>query len=508
MTAARPDRFNERHPMNHSAQPKQPHIPAGKLFIGGQWCDAEDGRTAPTVNPADGSEITQIAQAGARDVDAAVTAARKAFDDGPWRRLHVHDRARLLTRVAELVERDAMDLAYLETVDMGKPIMFSSGVDAPIAAQIFHYFAGAVTRLDGVTRGAATPTLNYTLREPLGVVAPITPFNFPLLLALTKLAPALASGNTVVHKPSPATPLTALKMAELFAEAGFPEGVVNVITGPGVELGEEIVRHPGVDKIAFTGSTEVGKSIIRNAADTLKKTTMELGGKSPNVIFADADLDAAVQHAFFGIFYNKGEICTAGSRLLVERSVYDEVLARLVDQAAAVVPGDPLNPQTFFGPLAHRGQLDKVSSYVAIGLDEGAKLAVGGEQFHPSDSPDGGLYYLPTIFADVDNKMRIAQEEIFGPVLCVIPFDTEEEALAIANDTPFGLACGVHTRDIKKAHRFAASIKAGTVWVNTYNQFDTTTPFGGYKASGFGRESGAEVLENYTQLKSVWVDLS
>ena len=489
-------------------QAEQPKIPQGQLFIGGKWIDAQDGRTAPTVNPANGEEITQIAQASSGDADLAVAAARQAFEEGPWPTMHVHDRARLLTRVAELVERDAAEIAYLETVDMGKPIMFSQNVDAPIAAQIFHYFAGAATRIDGVTRSAATPTLNYTLREPLGVVAPITPFNFPLLLSLTKIAPALAAGNTVVHKPSPATPLTALKMAEIFAEAGFPDGVVNVVTGPGVELGEALVQHPGVDKIAFTGSTEVGKSIIRKAADTLKKTTMELGGKSPNIIFADADLDAAVNHAFFGIFYNKGEICTAGSRLLVERGVYDEVLERLVAQAAAVVPGDPLDPTTFFGPLAHRGQFDKVSSYVEIGKAEGARLAVGGERFIPTATADGGLYYLPTIFADVDNRMRIAQEEIFGPVLSVIPFDTEQEALALANDISFGLASGVHTRDIKKAHRVAHGIKAGTVWINTYNQFDTTTPFGGYKASGFGRESGSEVLENYTQLKSVWVDLS
>ncbi|MEY9964391.1 aldehyde dehydrogenase (NAD+) [Streptacidiphilus sp. MAP12-16] len=494
--------------MSQATKAVAPRVPQGKLFIAGGWRDASDGSTRATVNPADGSEITQVAQATAVDVDAAVAAARAAFTEGPWPRLDVHARARLLTRVAELAERDQGELAYLESVDMGKPIMFSSTVDAPIASQILHYFAGAVARLDGSVRGAATGTLNYTLREPLGVVAPITPFNFPLLLSLTKIAPALAAGNTVIHKPSPATPLTALKMAELFAEAGFPDGVMNVLTGPGVELGEALVVHPGIDKIAFTGSTEVGKSIIRKSADTLKKTTMELGGKSPNIIFADADLDAAVQHAFFGIFYNKGEICTAGSRLLVQREVYDQVLEALVAQAVAVVPGDPLDPATFFGPLAHRGQFEKVSSYVEIGQSEGAKLVAGGRPFHPTATPDGGLYYLPTIFADVDNAMRIAQEEIFGPVLCVIPFDTEEQALQIANGTAFGLASGVHTRDIKKAHRVAAGLKAGTVWINTYNQFDTTTPFGGYKASGFGRESGSEVLENYTQLKSVWVDLS
>ena len=479
-------------------------IAAGKLFIGGDWRDASDRSTAPTINPADLSEITQIAQATLADTDAAVAAARAAFEDGRWPALNPHERARLLTRVAELIERDADDLAYRETVDMGKPIMFSRGVDLPIASQIFQYFAGAATRLDGSTRRGATPTLNYTLREPLGVVAAITPFNYPLLLSLTKIAPALACGNTVVHKPSPATPLTALKMAELFAEANFPEGVMNVITGDGVVLGEALAKHPGVDKIAFTGSTEVGKAIIRNSADTLKKLTMELGGKSPNIIFADADLDAAIEHAFFGIFYNKGEICTAGSRLLVERSVYDEVVGRLAARATATVPGNPLDPSTIYGPLAHQGQFDKVSSYVEVGLREGAELSAGGEPYAAA----GGLYYLPTIFAKVDNSMRIAQEEIFGPVLSVIPFDTVADAITLANATPYGLASGVHTRDIKKALTVAHALKAGTCWVNTYNQFDTTTPFGGTKASGFGRESGSEVIENYSQVKSIWIDLS
>ncbi|MCG5219457.1 aldehyde dehydrogenase family protein [Streptosporangium sp. KLBMP 9127] len=482
-------------------------ITEGRLFIDGKWRAALDKQTAPTINPADGSEIAQIAQASEADADAAVDAARRAFDEGPWPRMSVHERARLLYRVADLVERDADEMAYRETVDMGKPIMFSSSVDVPIAIQLLRYYAGMATQLDGSTRGADTPTLNYTLRQPLGVVAAITPFNFPLLLALTKIAPALAAGNTVIHKPSPATPLTALKMAELFAEAGFPDGVMNVITGPGVELGETLSKHPRINKIAFTGSTEVGKAIIRNSADTLKKVTMELGGKSPHIIFADADLDAALEYAFFGIFYNKGEICTAGSRLLVERPIYDEVVQRLTDRAGSLLPGDPLDPATMFGPLAHQGQFDKVSSYVEVGVNEGARLTVGGRPYQRNGSASG-LYFLPTIFADVDNRMRIAQEEIFGPVLSIIPFTTVEEAVQIANDTEYGLASGVHTRDLKKALTVAHAIHSGTTWINTYNKYDSTTPYGGFKSSGFGRECGPESMESYTQVKSIWVDIS
>jgi len=482
-------------------------ITEGRLYIDGKWQDAADKQTAATVNPADGSEITQIAQASEVDTDLAVDAARRAFDEGPWPRMSVHERARLLSRVADLVERDADEMAYRETVDMGKPIMFSSTVDVPIAIQLLRYYAGIATQLDGSTRGAETPTLNYTLRRPLGVVAAITPFNFPLLLALTKIAPALAAGNTVIHKPSPVTPLTALKMAELFAEAGFPDGVVNVITGPGVALGEALAKHPRINKVAFTGSTEVGKAIIRNSADTLKKVTMELGGKSPHIIFADADLDSALEYAFFGIFYNKGEICAAGSRLLVERSIYEEVVQRLAERARALIPGDPLDPNTLFGPLAHQGQFDKVSSYVQIGRDEGARLVAGGEPYTPPGR-DSGLYYLPTIFADVDNHMRIAQEEIFGPVLGIIPFSTVEEAIEIANDTEYGLASGIHTRDLKKALTVAHALQSGTTWINTYNKYDSTTPYGGFKSSGFGRECGPESMESYTQIKSVWVDIS
>ncbi|MGW6881992.1 aldehyde dehydrogenase family protein [Streptomyces goshikiensis] len=479
----------------------------GKLFIGGKWVASQDGRTEPDISPVDGQEIVPVAQATAADADAAVAAARAAYEEGPWSRLSAQERALRLNRVGELIERDLEEIALLETVDMGKPFAFSSTVDAPMAAQLMHYYAGAVTRVDGSSRAPAGGQLAYTLREPLGVVCAITPFNFPLLLSMTKIAPALAAGNTVVHKPSPATPLTALKIAELFQEAEIPDGVLNVVTGPGVELGQTLSDHPGIDKIAFTGSTVVGQSIIRKSAGTLKKVTMELGGKSANIIFADADLDAAEELAFFGIYYNKGEICTAGSRLLLQRPVHDEMVERLVRRAAALKPGDPRDPATLFGPLAHRGQFDKVSSYIEIGEKEGAVLRTGGTGWTPEGASSEGLYFLPTVFTGVDNGMRIAQEEIFGPVLSIIPFDTEEDAVRIANDSAYGLAAGVHTKDLRRAHRVASQIKAGTVWVNCYNQYDPAVPYGGYKASGFGRECGPESLESYTQTKSVWIGM-
>jgi aldehyde dehydrogenase (NAD+) len=478
-----------------------------KLFVDGEWRDAEGGRTQPTLNPADGSEIADIAHASVADLNRAVLAARRAFDEGPWPRMAARERARVLLKVADLIERDAEEIAVLETVDMGKPIMFSAP-EASWVAGIYRYFAGLVGDLGGVTRPNLPQMLVYTRREPIGVVGAITPFNHPLVLSAAKLAPALATGNVVVHKPSEVTPLSALKIAALFAEAGLPAGVLNVVTGPGAELGEALVAHPAVDKISFTGSTAIGQGIIRASADGLKKVTMELGGKSANIIFADAYLDQAVQNAFFGIFYNKGEICTSGSRLLVQRPVYDQVVSALVEQAGATRPGDPLDPSVMIGPLAHAGQFNKVSEYAAIGRDEDrAELLVGGG---PAQVAGGerGFYFEPTIFGNVRNDMRIAQEEIFGPVLAVIPFDTEEEAIAIANGTRYGLASGVHTSDIRRGHRVAAAMRAGTCWINTYNQFDPAVSFGGYKASGYGREFGPESLNSYTQTKSVWLDQS
>ena len=439
------------------------------------------------------------------DVVKAVKAARKAFDTGPWPGMSGHERGRILIKVAQLIEKHADELAYRETVDMGKPIAYSSNVDVPLLAELFYYYGGMASKIDGSTRTSNTPTLNYTMREPLGVVAAITPFNFPLLLSGSKIAPGLCAGNTIIHKPASGTPLSAIKMAEIMEEAGLPEGVFNLVTGRGSVVGDMLVKHPDIDKIAFTGSTEVGKGILKATADTLKKTTIELGGKSANIIFADADIDKAVQNAFFGIFYNKGEICTAGSRLLVERPIYEEVIDRLVKQAGELPKGDPLDPEVLFGPLADEGQYEKVNDYVKIGLEEGAELVTGGQPF--SVNGCNGYFYEPTIFKNATLDMRIVQEEIFGPVLAITPFDTEEEAVKIANGTAYGLAAGLNTNDVRRAHRVAKALKAGIVWVNTYNQFDVAVPFGGIKDSGVGRELGSEVISAYTEVKSVMVDM-
>jgi len=476
----------------------------GRLFIGGKWVDAVTGKTFPTINPATGEVLTQIAEGGEADADLAVQAARRAFDSGPWPEMSAADRAKILWRIGDLIDKYNEELGTLETLDNGKPLFESRQIDMPMVAEVFRYYAGWATKIHGETVPVRGPFLNYTLREPLGVVAAIVPWNFPLLLASWKVAPALAAGNTVVLKPASWTPLTALRFAEICQEAGLPDGVVNVITGPGGVLGKALVRHPGVDKIAITGETRTGQEILRDSAGTLKRVTLELGGKSPNVVFADADLDAAVRGATVGIFYGKGEVCAAGSRLFVERRIHDDFMQKLVDRARKLQPGDPLDPKTRFGAIVSERQMETVLGYIEKGKAEGAQLVAGGERAQVNGR---GFYVQPTVFDGVRNDMTIAREEIFGPVLATITFDDIEEAVREANNTPYGLAAAVWTHDVAKAHRVARRLKAGTVWINTYNNYDPAAPFGGYKMSGYGRELGVHALEHYTQVKSVWVNL-
>jgi aldehyde dehydrogenase (NAD+) len=477
----------------------------GRLFIGGKWVDAGSGKTYPTVNPATEEPITVIAEADERDADAAVRAARAAFESGPWARMDAADRGKVLWKIGDLIDKHADELGELETIDNGKPIFEARQVDVPMVAEVFRYYAGWATKIHGETVPVRGPFFHYTLREPVGVVAAIIPWNFPLLLASWKVAPALAAGNTVVLKPAPWTPLTALRLAEICQEAGLPDGVLNVITGSTRELGKSLVRHPGVDKVAFTGSTRTGQEIIRDSADSLKPVTLELGGKSPNIIFADADLEAAVRGAFMGIFYGKGEVCAAGSRLFVEKTVKDAVLEKLAERAAKLQPGDPLDPKTRLGALVSSEQMDKVLGYIEKGKAEGARVLAGGARAVVGGGR--GYFVQPTVFDGVSNDMTIAREEIFGPVLAAIEFADVDEAIRMANDTPYGLAAAVWTRDIGKAHRVARRIQAGTVWINTYNNYDPAAAFGGYKQSGHGRDLSGHALEHYTQVKSVWVNL-
>jgi aldehyde dehydrogenase (NAD+) len=476
-----------------------------QLLINGQWRDASGGATMAVVNPATEVVIADVASAGPDDVNAAVEAARGALA-GSWGTLPARDRGRLLWKLGDRLMERADEIARLETLHNGKPIFESRQIEIPACVECLQYFAGWADKIHGETVPVKDKALVYTLREPLGVCAAIVPWNFPLLSAVWKVAPALATGNTMILKPASQTPLTALALGELALEVGIPAGVLNVVTGSGAVAGQAIVAHPGIDKIAFTGDTTTGRGVMRTAAETVKHLTLELGGKSPNIVFADADLDAAVRGATIGIFYGKGEVCAAGSRLLVDRSIKDQFIDKVAARTKKMSVGDPLDPKTRFGALASKAQLDKVLHYVEGARREGATLVAGGSR---ADIGTGkGFFMQPTMFADVTPAMTIAREEIFGPVLAAIEFGDVEEAIARANDSMYGLAAAVWTRDIKKAHYVASKLQAGTVWVNTYNVYDTAVPFGGYKQSGFGREMSMHALEHYTQTKTVWVDLN
>ncbi|HET8668349.1 MAG TPA: betaine-aldehyde dehydrogenase [Terriglobales bacterium] len=480
-------------------------IAAGKLFINGEWRDATGGRTFDTVNPATGEVLTQVAEASTADVNAAVAAARSAFDpNGAWRKMSASDRGKVLWRIADLLEQNIEEISELETLDNGKPIFESRNVDLPMVIDVFRYYAGWATKIHGETVNTFDNAFTYTIREPVGVIGAIVAWNFPLLLASWKLGPALACGNTAVLKPAEQTPLTALRFAEITKQAGLPDGVLNVVTG-GPEVGAALAKHPDVNKLAFTGSTIVGKEIMRTAADTLKRVTLELGGKSPNIVFADSDMDGAVKGAINGIFYGKGEVCCAGSRLFVESRVRDEFMEKLVQRTKKLQPGDPLDPKTRLGAIVSEQQMKTVLGYIDAGKKEGAELVTGGERVKVGSG--NGYFIAPTIFGGVKNDMKIAQEEIFGPVLATLTFDDVDEVAAAANQNSYGLAAAVWTNDIKKAHQLSRKLNAGTVWINTYGLMNAALPFGGYKQSGFGRELGMQAIEHYTELKTIWMSM-
>jgi len=480
----------------------RPRVRHTDCFIDGKWVPAVSGKTFATINPATEEEIAQVAEGDAADVDRAAKAARRALEQGPWGRMDARDRGRLLNRLADLIEEEQEDLAALETLDNGKPISDSRSADLPLVIDVLRYYAGYADKIQGSTIPIRGKFLCYTRKEPVGVVGQIIPWNFPMLMTAWKWGPALAAGCTVVMKPAEQTPLTCLRMAQLAQEAGFPDGVINVVPGFGPTAGAAVVKHPGIDKVAFTGEHRTAQIITRESAETLKRLTFELGGKSPNVVFADADLDAAVQGAYIGLFFNQGQCCCAGSRVFVQAKVYDEFLSRLTALTHERRVGDPFDPETQQGPQVDQAQFDKILSYIDKGKSEGAKCLTGGGR-----SGDRGYFIQPTIFAGVEDRMAIARDEIFGPVMSVLKFDDPEEMLQRANDTFYGLAAAVWTRDIQRAHDFAARVRAGTVWINCYDVFDAAAPFGGFKMSGYGRELGEDGLRPYLETKTVTVAL-
>ena len=479
-----------------------------KLFIDGEWVDAASGRTFITPNPATGEALATVAEGDGEDIDRAVRAARRAFEEGPWAHMTPSDRGRLIWKIGDLILEHVDELAQLETLDNGKPYGVAQVADVPLAADLFHYMAGWATKIEGNSINISVPFAPganfhaYTLREPIGVVGQIIPWNFPLLMAAWKLGPALAAGNCVVLKPAEQTPLSALRLAELIAEAGVPDGVVNVVTGFGETAGAALAAHDGVDKVAFTGSTEVGKLIVQAAAGNLKKLTLELGGKSPNIVFSDADPEGAIAGAANAIFFNHGQCCVAGSRLFVQEDRFDDVVAGVTEIAKSIKLGDGMDPETQMGPLVSDEQLQRVTGFLESGKRDGATALTGGGR-----RGDSGYFVEPTVLTNTRPDMRVVREEIFGPVVVAAPFQTLDDIAQVANDTPYGLGAGIWTKDISKAHLLAKKIRAGTVWINCYNIFDAALPFGGYKQSGWGREMGHQVLESYTEVKSVCAQL-